>query len=120
MAPNASPQPLSPSEVLRTRYRKRLPGHLGELDGPTQGTVDLPLHVVWSGRTSFVLDRPKSRMTLYRTVLTEGQRDDLIAYLDASLLIDQWPVLRRLVSPHLRDVWEDAFPELARQGAAAA
>lgn len=53
-------------------------------------------------------------MSLYRTVLAEGQHDDLIAVLDRALLIEQWPDLRRMISRHIRDVWEEAFPELAQ------
>jgi hypothetical protein len=99
-------------EVLRDRYRSRLPERLQELAGPVEGNVDLPLHIVWSGRTSYSLDRPKSRMTLYRTVLAEGLREDLVVLLHHRLLTEQWPVLRRLISPYIREVWEDAFPEL--------
>ncbi|MEY9997677.1 hypothetical protein ABIE67_009796 [Streptomyces sp. V4I8] len=106
------------AEVLRDRYRSRLPECLKELAGPVEGTVDLPLHVVWSGRTSYTLGRPKSRMSLYRAVLAEGQREDLVAFLHHRLLAEQWPVLRRLVSPYIREVWEDAFPELRRTAAA--
>ncbi|MEH0581041.1 hypothetical protein QBA54_42970 [Streptomyces sp. B21-108] len=105
---------LSPGEVLRARYRSRLPRTLDELVGPSQGVVDLPLHVVWSGVSSFSVERPRARMSLYRTVLAEGQRQDLISFLDKGLLLAQWPVLRRQVSRHLRDVWEEAFPELAQ------
>ncbi|MFD7402302.1 hypothetical protein ACFV7R_06425 [Streptomyces sp. NPDC059866] len=102
------------AEVLRDRYRSRLPERLQEPAGPVEGTVDLPLHIVWSGRTSYSPDRPKSRMTLYRTVLAEGLREDLAAFLHHRLPAEQWPVLRRLVSPCIREVWEDAFPELPR------
>jgi hypothetical protein len=52
-------------------------------------------------------------MGLYRAVLAEGQRGDLIAFLDHGLLVAQWPVLRRLISRHVREVWEEAFRELA-------
>ncbi|WP_101256185.1 hypothetical protein [Streptomyces barkulensis] len=102
------------AEVLRDRYRSRLPQRLREPVGPVEGTVDLPLHIAWSGRTSYSLDRPKSRMTLYRTVLAEGLREDLERFLHHRLLAEQWPVLRRLVSPHVREVWEEAFSELPR------
>ncbi|OPG02874.1 hypothetical protein B1R27_30810 [Streptomyces sp. GKU 895] len=103
----------SAREVLRARYASQLPARLEELTGPTHGTVDLPLHVVWSGLSSFDLDRPRLRMSLYRTVLAEGLHDDLVVFLNKDLLIDQWPVLRTLVSRAIRDVWEHAFPELA-------
>ncbi|MFJ4492826.1 hypothetical protein [Streptomyces diastaticus] len=102
------------AEVLRDRYRSRLPEHLQELAGPMEGTVDLPLHIAWSGRTSYSLNRPKSRMTLYRTVLAEGLCEDLATFLHHRLLAEQWPVLRPLISPCIREVWEDAFPELPR------
>ncbi|MET7453968.1 hypothetical protein ABZT03_19205 [Streptomyces sp. NPDC005574] len=51
-------------------------------------------------------------MSLYRTVLTEGQRQDLVAFLNRDLLIAQWPVLRKLIGRPLRDAWEIRFPEL--------
>lgn len=67
--------------MLRDRYRSRLPVRLQELAGPVEGNVDLPLHIVWSGRTSYSLDRPKSRITLYRTLLAEALSEDLVALL---------------------------------------
>ncbi|MBW8094132.1 hypothetical protein [Streptomyces hygroscopicus] len=120
VVPAAEPSP-SASEVLRQRYTRRLPGTLGELAGPVHGSVQLPLHVAWSGLTRFDLDRPRSRMSMYRTVLAEGQHGDLITLLNRDLLIAQWPVLRTLISRAIRDVWEEAFPELvsARPAAAA-
>ncbi|MER7820286.1 transcriptional regulator [Streptomyces sp. NPDC096153] len=83
-----------------------------DLDGPTRGTVQLPIHVAWSGLTRFDLDRPKQRMSMYRTVLAEGQADDLVTLLNRDLLVAQWPVLRSLISRTNREVWESAFPEL--------
>ncbi|MER6539078.1 hypothetical protein ABT215_35885 [Streptomyces sp900105755] len=51
-------------------------------------------------------------MSLYRTVLAEGQREDLVRFLSRELLLAQWPLLRRLISRALRDAWEDRFPGL--------
>jgi hypothetical protein len=65
--------------------------------------VQLSLHVAWSGLTRFDLDRPRSRMSMYR-----------------DLLVVQWPVLRTLISRAIREVWETAFPELAVTRPAAA
>ena len=98
--------------VLEARYKGRLPGSLDDLAGPATGTVQLPLHVAWSGLTSFDLARARPCMTLYRIVLAEGQRDDILRYLNRDLLLGQWPVLRKLVSRHICRVWEAAFPEL--------
>ncbi|AJC62095.1 hypothetical protein [Streptomyces sp. 769] len=116
------PSPPVPNafELLCAQYVKRLPAQLEDLDGPAHGTVDLPLHVVWSGRRSYGLEQPRSRMSLYRTVLAEGQRQDLIDFLNHDLLIAQWPVLRTLISRPIRDVWEATFPELTPASAATA
>ncbi|MEU3407684.1 hypothetical protein ABZ766_27575 [Streptomyces sp. NPDC006670] len=110
----------STAEVLHARYAGRLPATLEELAGPAHGTVGLPLHVAWSGLRTYDLDRPRLRMGLYRTVLAEGQHEDLVKLLNRDLLIAQWPILRTLVSRHIRQVWEEAFPELSPAGSAAA
>ncbi|MEU3369606.1 hypothetical protein ACFYM2_19270 [Streptomyces sp. NPDC006711] len=100
-------------ELLCAQYAERLPARLEDLAGPSSGVVELPLHVVWSGRSTYSLAGPKSRMSLYRTVLAEGQRQDLIDFLHRDLLIAQWPVLRTLIGRPVRHAWEAAFPELA-------
>jgi hypothetical protein len=112
--PSAS-APVSYPAVMEQRYRGRLPAALGDLSGPSHGTVQLPLHIAWSGQTAFDLDRPKPCMHIYRIVLAEGQRADVTTYLNHDLLVSQWPVLRTLISKTVRAVWESAFPEL-REG----
>ncbi|MEV8321304.1 hypothetical protein AB0Q95_44880 [Streptomyces sp. NPDC059900] len=107
-------------ELLCEQYAKRLPARLADLAGPRRGTVELPLHVVWSGRRSYTLDQPRSRMGMYRAVLAEGQHQDLISLLNRDLLTAQWPTLRTLISRPLRHTWESAFPELAAAGTSAA
>ncbi|MEV0990670.1 hypothetical protein [Streptomyces sp. NPDC049949] len=121
MAQLSSPvSPVPAGEVLRERYTGRLPDSLDELAGPVGGVVELPLHIAWSGLRAYDLDRPRQRMSLYRTVLAEGRRDDLATLLDRDLLTEQWPVLRTLVSRHIRQVWEDRFPQLAGRVTSAA
>ncbi|MFC9796833.1 hypothetical protein ACFVJI_29860 [Streptomyces sp. NPDC127584] len=111
---------LSPAEVLRARYASRLPASLEDLTGPVHGEVELPLHVAWSGLRTYDLDRPRLRMSLYRTVLAEGQQEDLATLLNRDLLLSQWPVLRTLISRHVRQVWEARFPALSRSASTAA
>jgi len=106
--------------LYREKFRRRLPESLDELDGPTQGIVDLPLHMAWSGMTSYDMSKPRQRMGLYRAVLHKGLRDDLPRYLNQDLLLQLWPVLRALVGRTVRAVWEDAFPQLASRTRAAA
>lgn len=104
--------------LYREKFRRRLPASLDELHGPTGGTVDLPLHIAWSGMTSYDMEKPRQRMGLYRTVLHEGLHNDLPCYLNGDLLVQMWPVLRTLVGRTVRTVWEDAFPQLAARAAA--
>nr|WBO80989.1 hypothetical protein SBE_004806 [Streptomyces sp. SBE_14.2] len=106
--------------LYREKFRRRLPESLEELRGPASGVVELPLHVAWSGMTSYDLSKPRQRMGLYRAVLHEGLRDDLPQYLNKDLLLQMWPVLRTLVGRTVRSVWEDAFPDLATRTRAAA
>ncbi|MEU1465277.1 hypothetical protein ABZ467_32340 [Streptomyces sp. NPDC005727] len=105
--------------LYREKFRQRLPESLEELRGPIAGVVELPLHVAWSGMTSFA-GKPRQRMGLYRTVLHEGLRDDLPRFLNRDLLLQLWPVLRTLVGRTVRSVWEEAFPQLAARARAAA
>ncbi|GGK88778.1 hypothetical protein [Streptomyces flaveus] len=106
--------------LYREKFRQRLPESLDELHGPTQGVVELPLHMAWSGMTSYDMSKPRQRMGLYRTVLHEGLHDDLPRYLNQDLLLQLWPVLRTLVGRTVRTVWEDAFPQLASRSTRAA
>ncbi|AJC59458.1 hypothetical protein GZL_06895 [Streptomyces sp. 769] len=41
----------------------------------------------------------------YRTVLAEGQREDLVTFLDCDVLIGLWLILDTLISRHLRETW---------------
>ncbi|MDQ8703553.1 hypothetical protein RCO28_13810 [Streptomyces sp. LHD-70] len=106
--------------MYREKFRLRLPESLDDLHGPTQGVIELPLHIAWSGLTSYDMRNPRQRMGLYRTVLHEGLREDLPRYLNQDLLLQLWPVLRMLVGRTVRAVWEDAFPQLASRARVAA
>ncbi|MFF3782946.1 transcriptional regulator [Streptomyces sp. NPDC001933] len=108
------------SDLRRAKFARRLPAALSELAGPRHGPVRLPLHLAWSGLTTFDLDQPRLRMSYYRIVLAEGQHDDLVQYLDRDLLVGLWPTLRTLVSRDVREVWESSFDELAHSVQAAA
>ncbi len=108
------------SDLRRAKFARRLPAALSELAGPEHGTVRLPLHLAWSGLTTFDIDQPRLRMSYYRIVLAEGQHTDLVEYLNPDLLVSLWPTLRTLVSRDVRAVWESSFTELAQSAQAAA
>ncbi|MQY14478.1 hypothetical protein SRB5_46450 [Streptomyces sp. RB5] len=95
------------------KYAKRVPLGLSDLCGPSQGLIEPPFTVVWSGLRVFDLSDPRQRLSLYRNVLAEGMREDICALLNRRLLEEQWPLLRRVLVPAARRVWERRFPELA-------
>lgn len=51
-------------------------------------------------------------MSLYRTILAEGMRDDLCRFLNRDVLLDLWPTMCPLIGRAVWEVWEGAFPEL--------
>uniref|UniRef100_UPI002F90D9D0 hypothetical protein n=1 Tax=Streptomyces longwoodensis TaxID=68231 RepID=UPI002F90D9D0 len=98
---------------------ERLPARLEELSGPATGTVELPLHLAWSGLRRFEVSDEKLLLGLYRIVLTNGLREDLTGYLNADLLVRHWPRLRIALGKPVRTCWEQRFPELVAAAAAA-
>ena len=110
---DASSTNISRAAVLEQRYRSRLPRSLADLAGPERGTIQLPLHIAWSGLTAFDVERPPLCISMYHIVLTEGLSEDLVVLINQRLLSGHWPTLRKVVSRVIRDVWESAFPELA-------
>jgi hypothetical protein len=114
------------ADPSRVRYESR-PGRravvaasLADLQGPTQGTVELPLWLFWgSPGHTFDLGVPDMRRWLYQTVLREASRpEDLAAYLDGGTLIALWPDL--YLPKGVRQAWEDQHPALRAAAAAAA
>lgn len=85
---------------------------LTDLQGPTEGTVELPLWLFWSSPGhAFDLGDQDMRLWLYQTVLREaGRLEDLTAYLDGETLIALWPEL--YIPKGVRQAWEDAHPIL--------
>ncbi len=98
------------------RYSKPLvvPDDLRLLAGPTFGIVHLPVHLDWSGRADYDLDRPGRIVDLYRTVINEAaEPTDLHTYLDAATLKRLWSYMWLPIG--IRRVWETRFPELAQR-----
>lgn len=95
------------SEVPVGRGRTAaVPSHLPRL--PIEralGSIDLPLHVAWSGQERRVdLADRRTRARVYEQLLVEGTAQDIAAVVDGALLVDVWPdlVLPRAV----RAAWE--------------
>jgi hypothetical protein len=103
------------------RYAKPivLPERLDLLHGPTNGVVDLPRHLDWSGHARYDLDTPGRIVDLYRTVINDATGpEDLHAYLNGTVLRKLWPTI--WLGADVRRAWELRFPELASLRAKAA
>jgi hypothetical protein len=89
---------------------------LGRLHGPLEGTLQLPLHLDASARSTFDLADEHRRELLYQLVLLEAGSDaDLEEWLDAAELVRMWP---QLYLPRVvRAAWEARHPVLADRGA---
>lgn len=88
-----------------------VPDRLEILRGPTEGVVDLPRHLKWSGNSRYDLAQPGRMRDLYRAVLNEAaSTEDLATYLDRESLIRLWPSIW-LPAP-VRRAWEERFPAL--------
>jgi hypothetical protein len=87
-------------------YARRLPSSLEDLKGPPAGTIEVPLHVAWSGRRVYDVGDADQRLVLYALLLAEAQREDLERFVHRESLISMWPRLRRLLGPHARREWE--------------
>nr|WTB33040.1 hypothetical protein OG781_29410 [Streptomyces sp. NBC_00830] len=106
------------ADPRRAYLAQRLPASLDELSGPVTGTVELPLHLAWSGLRAFDLGNTKLLLGMYRIVLNNGLLEDFVQYLDRDLLIAHWPILRKMLGRGVRGMWEESFEELRRAAAA--
>jgi hypothetical protein len=117
--PVAQGRPVGGSGSYGDRKPYVVAERLDDLRGPTEGTVNLPPHLDWSGNASYDLDKPTRLASMYRTVLNEASSvDDLRAWIDGQMLAKLWPTL--WLPPQVRRLWESRFPALASLRAEAA
>ena len=90
----------------------RIPTCLDDLKGPRHGRVTLPTRLAWSGPANYDVGDPGERLTLYCLLLDCGQRDDIIRYVNAALLRQDWPRIRRLTARRVIRLWERQLPDL--------
>lgn len=119
--------PMAPARAPanRARYQPR-PGRiplvaadLTDLQGPTEGMVELPLRLFWSAPDrTFDLSDPDMLRSMYEKVLREAIRtDELTRFLNGGTLVAVW---RDLFLPRaVRQAWEDRHPVLRRAVTAA-
>jgi hypothetical protein len=99
------------ADVLARRRGRaaRIPERLDELRGPAQGVVVLPVHLTWYGLREFDVSDAPSRVRLYTIVLSQGERKDIARFLHPGLLCHDWPQLRALVTPQVRNACARRF-----------
>lgn len=88
--------------------------NLGELRGPLEGSVQLPIEVHSSGAgptESFDLADPAMRAALYQLLLRQGRLVDLRQYVNGDELRRLWPQL--WLPTYVRRAWVKHFPNRA-------
>lgn len=71
------------------------------------GIVELPLHLKWSGPTTYDLDDPQHLRVVYEVVLQEGNAADVREYIDPDVLLALWDDMFLPVG--VRRAWRDWF-----------
>ena len=93
----------------RTGLAGRLPGRIEELRGPVRGIIVLPRHLSWPGLRECDVTDDSTRRSMYGIVLTQGRRNDVARFLNARLLVQDWPLIRNSLDPRLRRWCERRF-----------
>ena len=93
----------------RQAHRRRLPERIEDLRGPARGVIMLPRHLSWPGMRECDVTDETTRRNMYGIVLTQGQRNDVARFLNPELLRADWPQLRGVLDPRLRDYCEQRF-----------
>jgi hypothetical protein len=104
------------------RYQSR-PGRgvlvaasLADLQGPANGTVELPIWLFWHPDRTFDLDGPGMLPWMYQIVLREASSTEDLAYLNGDMLVSLWPDL--YLPKGVRQAWEEQHPALRAAPAA--
>jgi hypothetical protein len=102
---------MSLAELLsgRAGLAGRLPQRLEELHGPVKGVIVLPRHLSWPGLRECDVSDDNIRRSMYGMVLTQGRRNDVLRFLNARLLTEDWPLIRASLDPKLRRWCERRF-----------
>ncbi|HUC57933.1 MAG TPA: hypothetical protein VMA95_11065 [Streptosporangiaceae bacterium] len=99
------------ADLLPSRFGPagRLPGHLGDLKGPAKGVVMLPMHLSWPGMRECDVSVDRARRSMYGMLLSQGKRNDIVRFVNAGLLVADWPAIAESLDPRLRRRCERQF-----------
>ena len=76
-------------------YAGRLPRRIEDLRGPARGVVLLPRNLSWPGMRECDVAEDRRRRSLYGLLLSQGGRNDIARLVNAELLRQDWPLIRR-------------------------
>ena len=69
----------------------------------------LPKHLSWPGMRECDVSDDGSRRSMYGMLLTQGTRNDVVRFVNATLLSQDWPQIRNSLEPRLRRWCERRF-----------
>jgi hypothetical protein len=93
----------------------RLPSQIDDLRGPVKGVVMLPMHLSWPGMRECDVSDDRTRRSMYGMLLSQGKRNDIVRFVNAELLAQDWPAIAESLDPKLRRWCERQFCLVAGQ-----
>jgi hypothetical protein len=93
----------------------RLPDQIDELKGPVKGVVMVPMHLSWPGLRECDVSDDTTRRSMYGLLLSQGKRNDIARFINATLLTADWPLIADSLDPKLRRLCERQFALVAAE-----
>jgi len=97
----------------------RLPRRIDDLRGPAKGVIKLPKNLSWPGMRECDISDDRRRRNLYGMLLAQGQHNDIVRFVNAGLLRQDWPLIKTTLDARLARWCERRFG-LGKRGRAAA
>jgi hypothetical protein len=69
----------------------------------------VPMHLSWPGMRECDVTNDRTRRSMYGMLLSQGKRNDIVRFVNAGLLVDDWPAIAESLDPRLRRWCERQF-----------
>jgi hypothetical protein len=96
----------------------RLPARIEDLKGPAKGVILLPRYLSWPGMRECDIGDDGTRRSIYGLLLAQGGHNDIARFVNATLLQQDWPLIRKSLDARLAR-WCERRYGLARRAVAA-
>ncbi len=87
----------------------RLPARIEDLRGPAGGVILLPRNLSWPGMRECDVSDDRGRRNMYGLLLAQGSRNDIARFVNAGLLRQDWPLIRKSLDARLSRSCERRF-----------